>query len=806
MALEQIFERLPGFGKEIARRAQVASLPVPAPFQAAIARDPVLEEPIRELIAAYVSGDNKLALSLTNPMISRDPVIHSVAKTLYGAQLDRDYKLAQWSTKLLGEVLTPVRQIGSELDLEFGQAIRGFKSSSKPEIQSLLAKRQEWLLDLARQNEDPALQAWAGWRTDLDALYDAYRKAFHVPPGVEGITGPVGVFRTYDQLDDAFQLHLDKATYSNLLDIFTKRVTFSELTSHERQQFQSALLGRYNYIDAIPSDLRKYVPDFFANQYLLKTPRKLEESGVRELQSEIYHYQHRASTDRVAKVLQPLINLLPGRHGALGRLVPSRRQFVQDMMDQFVSNARTGDEQMLQRTFERANQVLFNPIFEAAGVNIRDPLTVNRARNLAAAILRGEYRGFLSIDTAFLDMSLALNTWAENGRVAGPLLQAIRGIDWRGEIKGIPRHLLHERFGYLLEAQQLDSFKLLKTPLEKLRWFDQKLTDIILHPMMFMHNLQRGAAYLAGVEKALASGLDGTTAHRMGLTGASQVVEDLKVTRAQMAALESVARTTFGFSKVETPPIIQGPLGRISFMFMHWTNNQAQALANGLARAYAEGDVNGTLRYLALVGFHTALPSYVAWSGIDITKFVLAGDLSHFTVPFWRQMTDVIYAAAGEVNELIGQTPSVQQLRAIERTKETFKGIVTPQYRLLKEVPKSIEAVKTGFRLDDQQRLWYYTSPMGELLRIFGVKPSDIKATRETVEELRNRAAVFYHKRRQAIVDFLQGDIEGIQSFQQEYGVPITLGDVQEFMREGSLAPVERQLRRTPRSLRELIP
>lgn len=806
--VEPMLNKLPGFGANIAKRAGVAGMAIPAPFQAAIERDPVLAEPVRELISAYVAGDNKLALAITNPMITNDPVVHSIGKTLYGAQMDRDHKLVQWSTKLLEDVLPVVGGTKSELDTQFNNALRGHSKPANEAIDTLLSKRQQWLGALAQDTEDPALAQWASWRTDSEALFDGFRKAFHVSPGTtEGVIGPKGVFKPYESLDDAWHLNLDKGTYNRMLDIFARKATYSELSDAEQAAFKGGLLNRFSYSNAIPSDLAKRVPDFFANQYLLKSgARTMEDSGVRELQSELFHYQHKASTERIATVLQPLINLLPGRQGALGRLIPSRRQFAQDMMDQFVSNAKTGDEQMMNRIFERANSQLLNPLLEAAKVNARDPLSVQRARNFAGAVLRGEYRGFLSVDTAFLDMALGLNTWAETGSFTGPFLQAIKAINFKGDVAGVPHTLMHEKMGYLLEAKQLQQWGLLKTPMEKFKYLDQKVTDIILHPMMWMHNLQRGTAYIAGVQRALNNGVDGTQAHKVGLASASGIVEDLAATRAQMAAFETVARATYGFSKVETAPIIQGPLGRVSFMFMNWTNNQAQTLANGVGRAYGNADTEGLLRYLALVGFHTALPSYVAWAGVDITKFVIGGDLSHFTVPFWRQMTDGIHAAAGEYDKVVGKTPSIQDVRAIERTKETFKGALIPQYRAGKEIASSYKALQTGMKMDDQNRLWYYTSPMGELLRLVGVRPSEIKSTREAVEELRSRTAIFYHERQQAIINLLQGDPTGVQQFQNKYGQPITMGDVQKFQQQSMQDPLQRQMGHTPRVLRDNIP
>jgi hypothetical protein len=352
----------------------------------------------------------------------------------------------------------------------------------------------------------------------------------------------------------------------------------------------------------------------------------------------------------------------------------------------------------------------------------------------------------------------------------------------------------------------MQQWGLLKTPMEKFRHLDQKLTDIVLHPMLWMHNLQRGTAYLAGVQRAINNGVDGTMAHRAGLASASGIVEDLMVTRAQMSAFETVARATYGFSKVETPPILQGPLGRISFMFMNWTNNQAQTLASGVGRAYANADTEGLLRYAALVGFHTALPSYVAWAGVDITKFVIASDLGHFTVPFWRQLTDGIHAAVGEYDQVVGKTPSIQDVRAIERTKETFKGALIPQYRAGKEAISSYKALGTGMKMDDQNRLWYYSSPMGEMLRLFGVRPSEVKTSREAIEELKSRTAIYYHEKQKAIIDLMQGSPQGVQEFQQKYGQPITLGDVQKFQQENSQDPVTRQKKRTPKAIMENIP
>jgi len=805
---EPLLQKLPGFGANIARRSALESINIPAPFQAAIKKDPILEEPIRNLIAAYISGDNKLALAITNPMITNDPVVHSIGKTLYGAQQDRDHKLVQWSAKLLEDVLPAVGGTKTAMDLEFNQALRGFKQSSSPAIQTLLGKRQAWLQGLAQDTEDPALAAWSQHSTDADALYDGFRKVFHVSPGMDqGVSGPAGMFKPYEALENDWHLHYTKGEYNQILNIFARKVSFKDLSEGEVTAFKEKLLNRFTYPGAVPSDLSKRVPDFFANQYLLKSgSRTLEDSGVRELQTELFHYQHRASTERISKVLQPLINLLPGRQGALGRLIPSRRQYTQDMMDQFVSNAKTGDEQMLSRVFEAANKQLLNPLLMAAGVDARDPLTVSRARNLTGAILRGEYRGFLSVDTAFLDMALGLNTWAETGTFTRPFLQAIRGINFKGEIAGIPNHLMHEKMGYLLEANQMQQWGLLKTPMEKFRHLDQKLTDFVLHPMLWMHNLQRGTAYLAGVQRAINNGVDGTMAHRAGLASASGIVEDLMLTRAQMSAMETMARTTFGFTKVETPPIIQGPLGRISFMFMNWANNQAQTIAHGIGRAYGDADTEGLLRYTALLGFHTALPSYVAWAGLDITKFVIGGDLSHFTVPFWRQLTDGIYATTGEFDKIVGKTPSIQDVRAIERTKETFKGALIPQYRAGKEVASSFEALKTGMKMDDQNRLWYYTSPMGEMLRVLGVRPSEIKTSREAIEELKARTAIYYHEKQQAIIGLMQGDPSGVEGFQNKYGQPITIGDVQKWQQENSQDPVTRQKKRTPKAIMENIP
>ena len=352
-----------------------------------------------------------------------------------------------------------------------------------------------------------------------------------------------------------------------------------------------------------------------------------------------------------------------------------------------------------------------------------------------------------------------------------------------------------------------------KEGMQKVLEFSRKLNNVVLSPMSFTEQVNRGIAFSAGMDEAARLGLNSTDAIRLSLAKASSMLPDIKLTESHYHAMLTAMKTQFGYDVAQIPPLLTSPLGRLSTLFLSYPVRQmefvgkgiAQALtgytatarAAGEAAAFASVDKAKLLRFMALTGFMASAPYFMQSIGIDASRIWGKGMLN-LTFPFYGMLIN-------GYNAVVGDDPVDTSVAKNKFFDAVFTSAV-PQYRYLKSMSESVNRIERGFATDFKGRFLHETSPIGEVMKLAGFQPYEYAKQRDIARQLVLLTRDYQFERDAAIRGFiLEKNPKLIEEFTNKWQHPITPEDLQRVMEEMDKSYPARAASGLPKDVRQTV-
>jgi hypothetical protein len=114
---------------------------------------------------------------------------------------------------------------------------------------------------------------------------------------------------------------------------------------------------------------------------------------------------------------------------------------------------------------------------------------------------------------------------------------------------------------------------------------------------------------------------------------------------------------------------------------------------------------------------------------------------------------------------------------------------------------KVYDTISRGYAVNDRNQLLYYSTPMGEILRLAGINPEQAFQARDVSRELFNIAQRHRLEKREAIEAILDGNPAAMLEYTKAWGRPITPEDIQRVVQQRMMTPAQRQGRGMPKEL-----
>jgi len=683
---------------------------------------------------------------LGSPLESSSPVVRSVATEVWKAAMSARFRLAGWFNLRNANLVKNLGQEGGYLDAEAFAVVQGEKTSANPRVIAAVDFYNRMKNDFARRLGLDEWNEYATHVTDFDALMQTMRTELSKP---------------YDQLDAAWKVKLNPADQAKYVKLLTDNARWRDIPQNNRIDIKRNIFEWDDVLtswDLLPPGVRSKLPKEIFSPYML--PRVGGVPFRRSLITAFDRYvpvmEHKASFDPVMSAFRGTIEALPGAN------IPfSERWFLNNYIERIVLRKPSGVDNVI--------STLTNKVNEFLGKQLVQPDLLNQ---VVAAWRRGVYRGALGIDSAFINLTQSMNTWAEYGRL--PIFKAIAR---RGDIPDVPG--IMREFSYSVSGEGVSITG-------KLAKLDEALTRVILSPMRLTEFANRGLAFEAGLEEAMRMGYNFKDALVVGMGEASKVAPNLEMSAAHMEALKGVMKTQFGYTPETTSPFVQNPLARISTLFLSYPTRQLQFLSNGIADAIGSRSQGKLVRYLAATGFTFGAPLVLSQIGVDSSNIWGPKGFLPLSMP-------IIRLVGSAYNSVMGDSPYTVAQAKRDFT-QAIATMTVPAWRYGKKVASVYQNLEQGYGTNRLGQRIYDTTPAGELMRLAGFGPATAYNAREQAKGLRNFAEEFRMDKQEAIGAYLQGDANAIIKFQGKWMQPITAGEIMNFQKEAMMSPQERAL------------
>jgi len=433
---------------------------------------------------------------------------------------------------------------------------------------------------------------------------------------------------------------------------------------------------------------------------------------------------------------------------------------------------------------------------------------------LAKAVGRNVYRSTLgfALDTMTLNLTQSINTWAESGRVTSGILARLTSSERAAMKKAIPGdvNIMEEFAWHTMHKTGAELEHQWGLPKGKIKQIGEKLNEYSMSPMHLAENVNRGIALMAGLDTALAQGLDAQTALLIGTKRASQVVNNLKLTAAQVEGIKFVSKTQYSYGPEFQNPWFQGPLAKASTLFVSYPVKTLQFLTNGMGSAAydmitsggGEGKARFT-RYAAVTGLFLSGPILAQKSGlINLENAFSPQSL------FPRLASITLQPLMTMYNMVLGRDPiSGRDWDQMWKNFIHMLGVPGLRYsQKLVEVagrPGLTESgwvdgnMQRGFSINKYGQAMYESTPFGEFMRLFGIESGRTYQERNIARMIIQNQAIMDEQRKQALKAALEGDTSKIDAFNEEWGeygpgLALTGEDVVNWAQRGQLKAVDR--------------
>lgn len=738
-----------------------------------------------------MGGSGPLKASFVNPLAqpasSGSPLIRTLGEETSRAELAMKAEQGEWG-KYLQRELTDTLGDSADLRTKAFRFVQGDITAEEagPKAMAAGLAYRTAMKDFAQRLGLPEWDNYATHLTDFDAIYSTFRQKFVNTPTLAKLEDPTDPATSWLRVQVGTE-----ANFQRLKDLMSRATSWESVPKSER----AALKDLWHFKQTtdwehLPKFVQKALPKEIFDPYLLKREGQApyKEDLVEAFQRYVPIALKKIHLEPILQRWKPVAQSLPGDY-----LPFTEKGYIHNYLERVIAGRPTLDEKGLSLLFEKVNDTLGKELLTMAGAQT------------GTTLLRGAaYRGLIGPDSAIVNLSQSLNTWAETGRLLSPMFKFVTNMKAERARQGL--------FGEYLEgAKEWHGPQPTAKFAQKALQFDEALNRVVLSPMGFTEFVNRGIAFEAGIEEAIAKGLTFDKALVNAFAKQSTVVPNLEIADAWGHALfQTIPKTQFGMGlSAQRTPYLRGPLGRLSSVLLTYPTQQTQFLTRGIVDSFKANDKAKLLRFTATLGAYAALPVLAAEVfGIDIRRQFGPDSLwGNMTLPFYTMLHN-------GYNAVLGENP-ISKDRAREEFGKFLKELAIPQYRyaekaglaqklgLSDKTNNVLDNLDRGYAVDAHGRFLYESTPMGELLKLAGVNPEEGYDTRQLTKSIANQA-MEYRLDRQRGIDglLLRQDHTAAQAFTEKWGRPITMQDLLKAQKDRMKPPQERALQMVPKRLR----
>lgn len=559
---------------------------------------------------------------------------------------------------------------------------------------------------------------------------------------------PIQLAKDFSELPKKVQVHLKEDNWIRAKYLADKYSTWEQLPKAERAWIEEHIFpwgGIFTDWMRAPGWLQQIIPREHYVKYFEPRKSNLEFMAKQDAWDTMITYLNVAVrggmwNDFQQKVV-PVIQQLPG---------PTKAGTVRHYLEKYVRNLAYPEVGFLDSKWN----ALVGEVTRILGSNAEWPFFI--PRKIAGLYGRALYRGSLGPDTAIRNLTQSLHTWANSGTL--PFLTGVRnylhGVGMAaakklGKEVEIPSEFKSFKENYSVIDEflglRLDKFyKSSPSLADKAKRAEHLVTQVVLSPMHFTENVNKGIAYLAALQEGIQKGYDFQTAHIVGLSKASTFQNfNLRMTEAQWHAVNKMVEAQYGYTTAHTSPYLTGTGMKFFTPFWSFPIKSLQFISNGIKESFVSEDNARLVRFLALAGFMATAPAIIAEvAGIDASAIWGKGILPFRFQPSWMKLMRDIYVGLG------GSDASyLDEEKARQATKDVIGLLTVPNWRWGVKVKKNLEDLQRGYEVwGPGSHPFNSVSTADVILKLTGFPPESSREARELLKDIRDEELRVFKK------------------------------------------------------------
>lgn len=748
------------------------------------------EEIIQFVTTRLLIGDKqptKVVFSLFQPLQIDDLIVNEAGFMFKTTEMGFEQELAtmrEWTKTNLRDKF----DLNSMDDRRVRRYVKGELKNPSPVVREAGDLIRKLYGDTARRLGIPMMEKYATSLTDFDMLFDTY---------VQELTGV-----SWEALDPRYKSAITSAKQLRNVQRILRIKSWGQVSQIDRKELKKAFNFTVREWADLPEGIKNSIPKTIFNPFLIKKtdakiPTKL--SAIESIETYMTVTLRTLYFQPLLDHLEGLVDGLNVKGAAATSPILARfltnKGYIEEM-ERMIIGRPTDPDKLINYMINKVNATL--------GLN----LLSEQGLDTAIAITKGAtYRALLGPDSAVANViGGTLNTWAETGKLLGPMNKMITSYKETGDVQG-----LFGGVSKMIREELQDVKDIEKSVLNaKLRQVDEVLNRIFLSPMAFTEFLNRGIAFWAGVEAAIAEGVDPLVSVSLGAGKASRVLKNPTMTDVFAETLgRTIPRTQFSAGGAATrSPFIRGRGPTSSMMFSQFPINQFGFMKSSIMRAVRNDDNMRLARFIAVSGVFFGIPKLFAEMGIDISNIL--GSKS-----FWFRLGGPMWGAVfNGLEALNGKSPSSED-RAGREWDKFLRGLAKPWSRWTDKTLDTLDGISKGVAVDRKGRA-IYTIGEGqdvevweELLRLIGAGPQIRVDRRQMMFNIMDYGQEFMIDKRNAIntyIDSGEQDDSALEALKKKYpSAQVGLDDINREKRNRRRSPRKRAKRAVPKDLRKDI-
>src|SRR5262245_21522635 len=688
----------------------------------------------------YIGGMPQFSSNMGIRTITRDAV--------YNHGLPKYYEHKQWVdyyNKNL-DILSPAESRNVHL-----------VSMGKKPLQSLTGKELQAYNAWHKFADDFAIRLGldSNWATWLNGVID--RNTYY-----QNLRGIVTSWKDWNAvpIDIQGRFENNEARFNKVQKAFEKNESYEKLPYEVRKIFDEDLTTWYDQAkyDQLPKYLRDMVPEAMWRKFSMSGGQPIIEDVKTTYRAVLPMLLNEVYTKPWEAQWKHVWDLMPGNQDGL-----STKAFL----TKWWMNSKGGSERSI---ITQGFDDVIRRIEDYRGTKLADPGFLDRfARRLGQNVYSSTL-GF-ALDTATMNLMQGFNNWAATGRVTRGIAQRLMSSDFqtsicetRGAVNMMEEFAFHQMGK---SGHEID--KMWGLPTGRFAELNHKVTQWAMHPMHIAENVNRSMAYWAGLDEALAMGVDAQTAMLLGFKKASNVVDNLRLSQAQQYALMKIAETQFGYQVEFQSPYVSNPMAKFSTLFWSFPTKQLQFLANGIGENM-NAALKGTaeqrsrlLRYAALGGLFLAGPILGRELGFNLEHAFSPQSI----LPKFAFMT--LQPALTLYNMIAGRDP-ISGKEWDDMWRNTMHMIGIPGKRYGQKLHEIGGNIMRGYGENKYGQRMYDTTTFGEMMRAFGFEGGRTYMERQVARKDYEYRMIMVPQRQEALSAAAKGDMTKLEKFNNEWG------------------------------------